>query len=159
VEIADTLGLIQSQAVEAPDKRVRFTLNGSMASQTLSARFIQNYMGAGVQHIAFETADIFAAAEAAKANGLPMLEISRNYYDDLEARFGLEGALVDKMAALNILYDRDGEAEYFQYYSRAFGKRVFFEVVERRDYQAYGAANAVIRLASQARFRDDGAAL
>jgi 4-hydroxyphenylpyruvate dioxygenase len=155
VEIADTLGLVQSQAVESPDKSFRMTLNGSMASQTLSARFIHNYMGAGVQHIAFDTADVFDAAQAAKANGLAMLDISRNYYDDLEARFGLDGALVDRMAALNILYDRDGEAEYFQFYSRAFAKRVFFEVVERRDYQGYGAANAVIRLASQARFKVD----
>jgi 4-hydroxyphenylpyruvate dioxygenase len=131
------------------------TLNGSMAAQTLSARFIHNYMGAGVQHIAFETADVFAAAEAAKANGLPMLEISRNYYDDLEARNGLDSALVDRMAELGILYDCDGDAEYFQFYSRVFAKRVFFEVVERRGYDAYGAANAVIRLASQARFEDD----
>ena len=136
MEIADTLGLVQSQAVESPDKSFRMTLNGSMASQTLSARFIHNYMGAGVQHIAFETADVFAAAQAAQANGLAVLEISRNYYDDLEARFGLDGALVDRMAALNILYDRDGEAEYFQFYSRAFAKRVFFEVVERRGYRA-----------------------
>jgi 4-hydroxyphenylpyruvate dioxygenase len=153
LEIADTLGLIQSQAVESPDKRLRITLNGSMASQTLSARFIHNYMGAGVQHIAFNTDDIFAAAATARANGLPMLDISRNYYDDLEARFGLEPALVEQMAALGILYDRDGEAEYFQFYSRAFAKRVFFEVVERRGYNAYGAANAVIRLAAQARFK------
>jgi 4-hydroxyphenylpyruvate dioxygenase len=155
VEIADTLGLIQSQAVESPDKTFRMTLNGSMAAQTLSARFIHNYMGAGVQHIAFETADVFAAARAAKAGGLPMLEISRNYYDDLEARYGLGSALIDSMAELGILYDRDGDAEYFQFYSRAFAKRVFFEVVERRGYNAYGAANAVIRLASQARFKDD----
>jgi 4-hydroxyphenylpyruvate dioxygenase len=153
VEIADTLGLIQSQAVESPDKSLRFTLNGSMGSQTLSARFIHNYMGAGVQHIAFATHDVFAAAQAAKEGGLPFLEISRNYYDDIEARFGLDPALVERMAALNILYDRDGEAEYFQFYSRAFAKRVFFEVVERRGYDAYGAANAVIRLASQARFK------
>jgi 4-hydroxyphenylpyruvate dioxygenase len=155
VEIADTLGLVQSQAVESPDKSFRMTLNGSMASQTLSARFIHNYMGAGVQHIAFDTADVFAAAELAKANGIAMLEISQNYYDDLEARFGLERALVDRMSDLNILYDRDGEAEYFQFYSRAFAKRVFFEVVERRSYQGYGAANAVIRLAAQARFKVD----
>jgi 4-hydroxyphenylpyruvate dioxygenase len=155
VEIADTLGLIQSQAVESPDKGFRMTLNGSMAAQTLSARFIHNYMGAGVQHIAFETADVFAAAQAAKASGLQMLDISRNYYDDLEARYGLNSALIDRMAELGILYDRSGDAEYFQFYSRAFAKRVFFEVVERRGYEAYGAANAVIRLASQARFKDD----
>jgi 4-hydroxyphenylpyruvate dioxygenase len=155
VEIADTLGLIQSQAVESPDKAFRMTLNGSMAAQTLSARFIHNYMGAGVQHIAFETADVFAAARGAKASGLQMLEISRNYYDDLAARYGLNNVLIDSMAELGILYDRDGDAEYFQFYSRAFAKRVFFEIVERRGYDAYGAANAVIRLASQARFKDD----
>jgi 4-hydroxyphenylpyruvate dioxygenase len=155
LEIADTLGLVQSQAVESANKALRITLNGSMASQTLSARFIHHYMGAGVQHIALSTGDVFAAAEAAVANGLPVLEIPRNYYDDLEARFGLAPSLVDRMAALNILYDCDGEAEYFQFYSRAFAKRVFFEVVERRGYQAYGGANASIRLAAQARFKSD----
>jgi 4-hydroxyphenylpyruvate dioxygenase len=155
VEIADTLGLIQSQAVESPSKAFRMTLNGSMAAQTLSTRFIHNYMGAGVQHIAFETADVFAAAQAAKASGLQTLDISRNYYDDLVARYDLDSELIDRMAELGILYDRDGDAEYFQFYSRAFAKRVFFEVVERRGYDAYGAANAVIRLASQARFKDD----
>lgn len=155
VEIADTLGLVQSQAVESPDKSLRVTLNGSMGAQTLSSRFIQHYMGAGVQHIAFETADVFAAAEAAQKAALDILPISRNYYDDLESRFGLESALVERMAALNILYDREGEAEYFQFYSRAFAKRVFFEIVQRRDYQAYGASNAVIRLAAQARFKPE----
>ena len=62
--------------------------------------------------------------------------------------------LVERMAALNMLYDRDGEAEYFQFYSRAVAKRVFFEVVERRGYDGYGAANAAIRLNAQARHRD-----
>jgi 4-hydroxyphenylpyruvate dioxygenase len=159
LEIADPLGLVQSQAVESRDKSLRITINGSMAAQSLSSRFIQNYMGAGVQHIAFETADVFAAAAAARANGLPILDIPRNYYDDVESRFGLDPALVDRMAALGILYDRDGEAEYFQFYARAFAKRVFFEVVERRGYNAYGAANATIRLAAQARFKDDGVGL
>jgi 4-hydroxyphenylpyruvate dioxygenase len=153
LEIADQLGLVQSQAVESPDRSLRVTLNGSMAAQTLSARFLQHYMGAGVQHIAFTTTDVFAAAEAARANGLPVLAIPRNYYDDLEARFGLDKALVERMAEASILYDRDGAAEYFQFYSRAFAKRMFFEIVERRGYQAYGAANATIRLAAQARFR------
>jgi len=153
IEIADTLGLVQSQAVESPDRALRITLNGSMGAQTLSARFLQHYMGAGVQHLAFVTADIFAAAEAATANGLPMLEIPHNYYEDIEAKFGLAPELVERLAQFNILYDRDGSAEYFQFYSRAFAKRVFFEIVERRGYEAYGAANASVRLAAQARFK------
>jgi 4-hydroxyphenylpyruvate dioxygenase len=153
LQIPDPLGLVQSQAVESRDKSLRITLNSSVAQQTLSSRFLTKYMGAGVQHIAFSCPDVFAAAEQARANGLEMLEISRNYYDDLEARFGLGADLIDRMASLGILYDRDGEAEYFQFYSRAFEKRVFFEIVERRGYGGYGAANAGIRLAAQSRFK------
>ncbi len=154
LEIADPMGIVYSQAVESRSRAVRFTLNGSMAANALSSRFIQNYFGAGVQHIAFATPDIFTAAEHARAAGLPMLEIGPNYYADIEARFALDPALVARMASLNLLYDRDGEAEYFQFYSRAVAKRVFFEVVERRGYQAYGAANAQIRLTAQAAHRD-----
>ncbi|MEI6417664.1 MAG: TIM barrel protein [Sphingomonadales bacterium] len=153
VQIADTLGLVHSQAVESPGKGVRITLNGSQSGQTLSSRFIQHYLGAGVQHIAFACPDIFAAARAAAANGLALLPIPPNYYDDIEARFGLAPDLVEQLRAHNILYDRDGDAEYFQLYSRAFARRVFFEIVERRQYQGYGAANAVVRLAAQARFK------
>lgn len=155
LEIADPMGLVYSQAVENADRSVRITLNGSAAAQSLTSRFIQNYFGAGVQHIAFATDDVFAAAAHARAAGLPMLEIGPNYYADLEARFGLDPALVARMAELNLLYDRDGTAEYFQFYSRAVAKRVFFEVVERRGYDHYGATNAAIRLSAQAKFRDE----
>lgn len=155
LDIADPMGLIQSQAVENADRSVRFTLNGSLAAQSLTSRFIQNYFGAGVQHIAFATDDIVAVADAAHAQGLPRLAIPRNYFDDLEARWGLEPELIEAMAARDILYDRDGEAEYLQFYSRAFARRVFFEVVERRGYAGYGAVNAPIRLAAQARHKPD----
>lgn len=155
LEIADPMGLVQSQAVETPGRRMRITLNGSLAAQSLSSRFIQNYFGAGVQHIAFSTTDVFAVAEASQAAGLPRLAIPRNYYDDLEARWDLDPALIERMAALDILYDRDGEAEYFQFYSRAFARRVFFEIVERRGYEGYGAVNAPIRLAAQARHKPE----
>ena len=158
VEIADPLGLVQSQAIESADRSLRITLNGSMGEQTLTSRFVGHYMGAGVQHIAFRTSDVFAAALAARNNGLQILAIPPNYYDDIGARFGLEAETIDRMAEHNVLYDRDGEAEYFQFYSRAFAKRVFFEVVERRGYQGYGASNATIRLAAQARFKTDVAA-
>jgi 4-hydroxyphenylpyruvate dioxygenase len=155
LEIADPQGLVESQAIESEDRKVRFTLNGSSSQRTLSARFLRGYVGAGVQHIAFETDDIFATSARLREHGLLQLEIPQNYYEDLEARFGLDAALLERLEEGGILYDRDADGEYFQLYSRAFAKRFFFEVVERRSYVGYGAANAPVRLAAQARFKDE----
>jgi 4-hydroxyphenylpyruvate dioxygenase len=154
IELADTLGLVQSQAIESPDGGFRVTLNGSSASQTLAARFVQGVMGAGVQHIALETDDIFKAVRATRAFGLAVLPVPPNYYDDLRARFGLSEQATAALREANLFYDRDGSGEYFHFYSRAFEKRIFFEVVERRGYTGYGAGNSNVRLAAQARYKE-----
>jgi len=155
VLLADPLGLVQSQAIESPEGSFRITLNGSAAPQTLSARFLQGFHGAGVQHIALATSDILSSAKRLRELGLATLPIPANYYEDLEARFGLDTRLLEQLQEFGILYDRDADGEYFELVSRAFAKRFFFEIVERRGYRSYGAANASIRLAAQSRYRED----
>lgn len=152
-EVADPVGLVQIQALESPDRAWRVTLNGSAASETLSARFLQGFMGAGIQHVSLATDDIFATAKRLRELGLATLPIPHNYYDDLQARFGLPEDLLTQLAEHGILYDREGDGEFFQLYSRAFAKRFFFEIVQRRGYSAYGLANAPIRLAAQSRYK------
>ena len=147
---------MQTQAIRSDDGAFRITLNSSDARRTLLARYLEHGFGAGFQHVGFKTDDIFATAETLRASGLPHLDISPNYYDDLTARFGLSKALTTRMAATGVLYDVDAEGnEYWQLYSRAFEKRVFFEFVQRGAYQGYASANASIRLGAQSRFRDD----
>jgi len=155
VEIADPVGLVLSQAVQSRDGSFRITLNGSAAAQTLASCFLHVNMGAGVQYIALATDDIIETAEKLRDLGMEYLPIPPNYYDDLAARFALEEAVIARMANCNILYDRDADGEYFQLYSRAFAQRFFFEIVQRRGYDAYGAANAPIRLAAQSRYKHD----
>ncbi len=105
-----------------------------------------------MQHIALATNDIFATATALAAKGFEPLAHSANYYDDLEARFGLGADLLDRLRAANIMYDRDEGGEFFQLYSRTFGEGIFFEILERRGpYKGYGAANAPFRIAAQRR--------
>ncbi|WP_129646550.1 bifunctional sugar phosphate isomerase/epimerase/4-hydroxyphenylpyruvate dioxygenase family protein [Peristeroidobacter agariperforans] len=155
VEIDDPFGLVYSQALEASDRTFRIVLNSSPTPQTLSSRFLHGFMGAGVQHLALQTDNIFKTARLLQERGAQMLPIAANYYEDLQARFDLDGALIERLAANNILYERDGQGEYFQLITRAFAKRFFFEVVQRRNYQAYGASNAAIRIAAQSRYRPD----
>jgi 4-hydroxyphenylpyruvate dioxygenase len=150
-EVIDPGGVVQSQVVETQDGRLRIVLNASQSQRTLSARFLSELFGSGVQHIAFASSDIFAAAARFAAAGARVLPIPENYYDDLEARGELEPEQIERMKASNILYDRDGDTEYLQFYTQNFEDKFFFEVVERRGYRGFGATNAPIRLAAQTR--------
>jgi 4-hydroxyphenylpyruvate dioxygenase len=150
-DVVDPGGLVKSQVVQSPDGAMRIILNASQSTRTQSSRFLSELFGSGVQHIAFQTDDIFATVAKLRANGVPLLRIPENYYDDLEARTSLSGDELDRLKSLDILYDRDGDSEYFQVYTHAFEDRFFFEIVQRRDYTGFGAANAPIRLAAQTR--------
>ncbi|AFL50804.1 4-hydroxyphenylpyruvate dioxygenase [Sinorhizobium fredii] len=148
VDIIDPAGIVRSQVVENDAGTLRLTLNGAENRNTLAGRFIAETFGSGVQHLAFATDDIFATAQALRADSFRVLPISPNYYDDVEARFGLETELVERLKAENILYDRDDSGEYFQLYSPTYGEGFFFEIIERRGYRGYGAANAIFRIAA-----------
>ena len=150
-DIVDPGGVVHSQAVEDERGAVRLVLNASQSRHTLASRFLDEFFGSGVQQIALATEDIFRTVEKLRASGVELLPIPENYYDDLEARTDLGAAQIDRLRAGNILYDRDGAAEFFQVYTRTLEGGFFFEIVERRGgYRGYGAVNAPIRLAAQA---------
>lgn len=151
MEIADPLGLVQSQALINGSQGLRMILNGSSATRTLSARFINEFFGSGVQHIAFSCTDIFAAVADMRARGADFLKIPDNYYDDIEAKYDLDAATMTALRDNQILYDHEGEGEFFQIYTHTFDERFFFEIVQRRNYEGFGAANAAVRLAAQTR--------
>jgi len=150
-EVVDPGGVVHSQVVQTADGALRLVLNASQSRRTLSARFLDGIVGSGVQHLAFATDDIVATVERLKAAGVDLLPIPENYYDDLEAK-GLAPEEIDRLRRLDILYDRDGSAEYRQAYTRSLAEGFFFEIVERRGYVGFGAVNAPIRLAAQTRF-------
>ncbi|MCG7393455.1 sugar phosphate isomerase/epimerase and 4-hydroxyphenylpyruvate domain-containing protein [Microvirga sp. ACRRW] len=149
--VIDPGGVVQSQAMETKDGSLRLILNASQSQRTLSSRFLNELFGSGVQHIALATSDIFATVARLKENGVELLPIPENYYDDLEVRTDLSADDVERLRSGNILYDREGAGEFFQVYTRTMEGGFFFEIVERREYKGYGAVNAPIRLASQTR--------
>jgi 4-hydroxyphenylpyruvate dioxygenase len=157
--VIDPGGVVQSQAIETRDGTLRLILNASQSPRTLSSRFLSDLFGSGVQHVAFTTDDILATVDRLKTGGVDLLPIPENYYDDLEVRADLSAEAVEQLKASNILYDREGDAEYFQVYTKTMDGGFFFEIVERRNYQGYGAVNAPIRLASQTRLASGGTPL
>lgn len=153
--VMDPGGVVQSQVIEAglADNRggLRLVLNGSQSHRTLSSRFVTEFFGSGVQHIAFETDDIIATMDAITKNGVPILAIPENYYDDLDAKLEFDATTLAKLKALNIMFDRDAKGTFFQAYTQTLPGGLFFEIVQRKAYTGYGAPNAAVRLVAQAR--------
>jgi len=148
VDLPDPRGLVRSRALVTPRGGLRLPLNASDWQGTATGRFLNASSGGGVHHIAF------AATDAAKSTtGLPLLDLPANYYDDLEARFGLDDAMLGQLQRGRLLYDRDAaQGEFLHAYGPLYAHRFFFEVVERRQgYAGFGEANAAVRLAAQAR--------
>jgi len=103
------------------------------------------------QHVAIRSADIGETARAVSAQGLSLLPVPGNYYEDLAARLGLDDAALEAYRRGNVLYDEDsaGRSMRHCYIASATGG-VLFEIVDREPgYAGYGAGNALVRMAAQ----------
>lgn len=152
MDINEPGGLVYSRALESPEGEVRLNLNGATSLTTLSGAFLADRQTAGIQHIAFATDDIFETSDKLNNSGFHRLAFSSNYYDSIQASYGLLSEFRNKLEAGSILYSRNESGEFFQIYSQRIWNGLFVEIVERRGgYQGYGARNAPIRLAAQQR--------
>ncbi|WP_183727655.1 MULTISPECIES: bifunctional sugar phosphate isomerase/epimerase/4-hydroxyphenylpyruvate dioxygenase family protein [Paraburkholderia] len=155
VLVPDPYGLVRSRALFSADRGLRVVLNASVDQHTAAAQTVRAYHGTGLNHVAFSTGDIFRAVTEFEAAGVPLLRVPANYYDDLEARFAMSADFLDALRQHNLLYDRDEKGgEFLHAYTETLDQRFFIELVERRGgYDGYGAPNAAVRLAAQARQR------
>ena len=150
VNVNDPSGIILSQAIESPEGEVRLNLNASEDLNTFAGLFVEDKFGAGVQHIAFASDDIFESANLLRINGFESLAIPPGYYEETKNKFNLNDTFIAQLKKQNILYDQDGNSEYFQIYSKNLFDGFFFEIVQRKNgYSGYGARNASVRLSSQ----------
>lgn len=152
VNVADPSGITLSQALESPEGAVRLNLNGAAGRDTRAGSFLASQTGAGIQHIAFQTDDIFETSGVLATNGFARLSIPRNYYVETQTEFDLSDEMVAKLQADDLLYDEDGAGRFFQLYAVSIFSGFFFEIVQRcGGYAGYGARNAPVRLAAQSR--------
>ena len=153
VDLTDAMGLMHTQVLATPDTgpaeaRLRIALTMAAVGPVEEAGARRG----GISHVAFACPDIFAAADAMRADGYVPLPISPNYYADIAARFDLPDEQLEAMARHGILYDADADGEFYHLFTRTVGADLFFEVVQRvAGYAGYGDVNAAVRLAAQLR--------
>jgi 4-hydroxymandelate synthase len=105
--------------------------------------FLGAHGGAGVQHIAFRTADIADAVSTLTDRGVRFLSTPASYYDGIARRLGTVGVPLDRLRAGSILVDRDHYGEMFQIFTEPVCVRrtLFFELIERQGALTFGTNN------------------
>jgi 4-hydroxyphenylpyruvate dioxygenase len=140
-DLASQVGLVRSKSLTTTDRTVRLALNVTPVGHNSEDTFSD--------HVALSSDDIFETAAECRARGLRALDVPSNYYADLAGRYGLAPELVARLSEYSILFERDDLGDFFHFYTQHVGS-LSFEVVQRiGKYDAYGATNAFVRLASQ----------
>ena len=131
-----------SQAMIAPDGRIRIPLNESQDDTSQIEEFLREYNGEGIQHIALSTDDIYATVEALRANGVQLQDTIDTYYDLVDKRVPDHGEDLERLRKNRILIDggKDDGILLQIFTENTFGP-IFFEIIQRKGNQGFGNGN------------------
>jgi 4-hydroxymandelate synthase len=136
---------MNSKVVQSNSGKVTFTIIEPDVTRAPGQidEFVRSHDGAGVQHLAFLTADIEAAVRTCQDRGVSFLDTPASYYEDLPGRLGPVGVGVATLRELNVLADRDYAGVMLQIFTRSRHERrtLFYELIDRRGARTFGSNN------------------
>jgi 4-hydroxymandelate synthase len=120
--------------------------------------FLAWHGGAGVQHVAFGTADIVTAVRTLTDAGVDFARTPESYYDGLADRLGELDRPVTDLRDWGVLVDRDRWGRMYQIFTQSMHVRrtLFLELIERHGALTFGTSN--IRALYEAKERELGRA-
>ena len=138
---------LTSRAMTAPDGKIRIPLNEEASgSGGQIEEFLMKFNGEGIQHIALLSDDLLASVDSLRKAGVPLMSAPPDtYYDMLEGRLPGHGENVDGLQVRGILMDgavdQDDKRLLLQIFSETMLGPVFFEFIQRKGDDGFGAGN------------------
>ena len=132
-----------SQAMIAPDKAIRIPLNESQDDKSQIEEYIREYNGEGIQHLAFTTDNIYETVEKLRARGVNLQDTIETYYELIDKRVPGHVEDVERLKANRILIDGDtgDEGILLQIFTENMFGPIFFEIIQRKGNEGFGAGN------------------
>jgi 4-hydroxyphenylpyruvate dioxygenase len=140
---------LRSIVMACYDESIKMPINEPAVARKKSQiqEYIDYHGEAGVQHVALNTSDIIHAVKNLRQRGLDFLTIPKKYYSDLRVRLSKSPTKVleslDEIERLNLLVDFDDKGYLLQLFTKPTQDRptLFFEIIQRRNHQGFGAGN------------------
>ncbi len=143
-DISTEYSALMSKVME-DGRKIKMPINEPAEGRRKSQiqEYLEWYRGPGVQHIAFNTADILRTVRELRRREIDFLRVPDAYYEDLPDRVGRIAESLDEIRELGILVDRDDDGYLLQVFSQPVQDRptLFFEVIERHGSRGFGLGN------------------
>ena len=144
-DISTQYSSLVSKVVRSKNSAVKFPINepaeGIKKSQI--EEFLDEYHGAGVQHVAIATNDILGTIQNLTDRGVQFIPIPQTYYDVVADRVAIMKEDLETVKRLNILIDREGDGYLLQLFTQPINDRptLFFEFIQRHGSEGFGQNN------------------
>jgi 4-hydroxyphenylpyruvate dioxygenase len=149
---------LRSVVMRDPRSGVKFANNEPWRPAFQSSQvnvFNEDHRGDGIQHAALGVGDVLAAVRGLRARGVEFMPTPATYYDELPGRLARTGVgAVDEdlreLRDLGILVDGAGKGSYLLQvflrdsaglYREPEAGPFFFEIIQRKGDQGFGAGN------------------
>lgn len=138
---------LTSKALTAPDGKIRIPLNEEgEGGKGQIEEYLRAFGGEGIQHIAFNCADLYKCWDNLKALGVPFMTAPPDtYYAMLDGRLPGHGEDVAGLKSRGLLMDGTTEGGnprlLLQIFSETQLGPVFFEFIQRKGDDGFGEGN------------------
>ena len=103
--------------------------------------YIEEYKGAGIQHIALSARDIVSSVSRLRKSGLEFLDVPDTYYEDLKTRVPLVTEDMGQLRENKILADGDEKGYLLQIFTKNAIGPIFYEIIQRKGHEGFGEGN------------------
>lgn len=135
---------LHSRAMASPCGKIKIPINESADDQSQIAEYLKLYNGAGIQHIAMGTDDIYKTVETLRSRGTKLMETPDTYFDAIDKRIPGHGEDLERLSKNRILIDGKPDSEtglLLQIFTDTVIGPIFFEIIQRKGNKGFGEGN------------------
>lgn len=132
---------LTSFALQSPCGTFCIPINEATDKKSQINEYLEEYKGAGIQHIAFISHDIIKTLEQLKSTNIETLDIDDDYYDEVFQRVPNVSEDRKKLQELQLLVDGDIRGYLLQIFTKNVVGPIFIEIIQRKNHYSFGEGN------------------
>lgn len=132
---------LTSYALRSPCGNFCIPINEADEAKSQINEFLDEYHGAGIQHLAFLTRDLIKSVESLKDTDIQTLDITPGYYEKAFRRVSHIKEDRKQIQKLNLLVDGDEDGYLLQVFTKKLIGPIFIELIQRENHLSFGEGN------------------